>query len=872
MQEPIKDPARGNPEDEPRLHSRRPHPGSEEKYRVIFDEVGDGIVLIQSDTGRIVDCNPEFERQTGRSCAQLQRLNIWDLRPAGQRETARAKFGEIRKKGFGGSSELDFERPDGEVRRIEFRSRIVTIDGEKFTASVTRDVTKREKVKDKLRESRARTDAILESALDSIISIDHEDRVLEFNPAAEETFGYAKADVVGRKLTDVIIPERLRDRHRHSLARYCETREPKTLGRRFETTGLRADGTEFPVELAVTCVWKDHQPVFTAFLRDITRRKQTLTALQESEEKYRGIFSEARDGIVLVGDDGTVVDCNPEFEKQTGRSLEELKKTKVWELRPSYQVGRAEALFAKLRKDGSFGAVEQVFEKPDGKTTAVELRGRQIVVGGRSFNQGITRDITDRKRTEEALRERDARLRIMVEQIPAVMWTTDRDLRFTSSTGAGLRALGLKTNEAVGATLYEFFETDDPDFIPIAMHRKALRGESVTYKSNWGGAVFESHTEPLKDENGETVGCIGIALDISERLRAGDYLRRSEERYSKLFHHSNDGVIVYDFDGGIIDVNEKALEQLGYKKAEMLELKIKDLTAPESLPYLRSKFDSLIREGFVRFEAGLKKKNGDVFLGEVSGSIVQIADRQVIQGIVRDVTERKRAEEDIKESHERLRALATRLQTVREEESTNIAREIHDDLGQTLTGLKMDLSWLQRRITELCDHEEGTEIMEMLKSMSSDVDGTIQRVRKISTQLRPVVLDDLGLVGALEWQAQEFANRTGISCEFSTNSTYKLDTQRSTAVFRIFQEILTNVARHSAADRVIVTLNNENSVLVMTVGDNGRGISQDEINSPRALGILGMRERALVCGGGVDIQNANGRGTRVVVRIPMGKS
>ena len=256
-------------------------------------------------------------------------------------------------------------------------------------------------------------------------------------------------------------------------------------------------------------------------------------------------------------------------------------------------------------------------------------------------------------------------------------------------------------------------------------------------------------------------------------------------------------------------------------------------------------------------------------MGEVSASIVQIADRQVIQGIVRDVTERKRAEEEVRKSHEQLRALAARLQMVREEESTSIAREIHDELGQTLTGLKMDVSWLQRRIAELCDRDEGKEILEILETMSGEVDGTIQRVRKISTKLRPVVLDNLGLMGALEWQAQEFANRTGIPCEFNTEGKYDLDSQRSTAVFRIFQEILTNVTRHAAANKVTVDLNNEDSVLVMTVSDNGRGISQGDIGSPRALGILGMRERALVCGGGVDIRNNNGRGTRVTVRIPM---
>ena len=539
---------------------------SETKYRAIFNEVRDGILLIHSSTGQIADCNPEFERQTGRSREQLRKLKVWQLRPANQIEMAKEKFESIQREGHEGSTRLHFERPDGELRLIDFLGRFVSIGGDQFVLSITRDITDRRRVESELRETRARTAAILDTAIDSIITMDRNGRILEFNPAAEETFGYRRSDVIGRDITDVIIPPSLREKHKSGLAQYCTTSDTTILGSRFETTGMRSDGTEFPLELAVTCVWEGDQPTFTAFLRDITQRKRTVAALEESEEKYRAIFSEARDGIVLVDDEGLIVDCNPEFEDQTGRSLEQLKKMKVWQLRPSPQVERAEALFHKFREDGTVGAVEQQFQKPNGNTTVIELRGRTITVGGRRFSQGITRDITERKRTEEALRERDTRLRIMVEQIPAVMWTTDSKLRFTSSVGAGLKGLGLKPNQVVGMSVYEFFETEDPDFLPIAMHRRALTGESVTYKSNWGGSVFESHTEPLRDEAGGIIGCIGIALDITDRLRAGEYLRKSEERYSKLFHYSNDGVIVYDFDGKIIDVNEKALELFGYMR------------------------------------------------------------------------------------------------------------------------------------------------------------------------------------------------------------------------------------------------------------------------------------------------------------------
>ena len=176
-----------------------------------------------------------------------------------------------------------------------------------------------------------------------------------------------------------------------------------------------------------------------------------------------------------------------------------------------------------------------------------------------------------------------------------------------------------------------------------------------------------------------------------------------------------------------------------------------------------------------------------------------------------------------------------------------------------------------RPVRRLERNDNGLKPLEdKLRAMSSQVDDTIHTVRRISTHLRPGVLDDLGLLGALEWQTQEFQNRTGISCKFATAAkTLKLDSDRSTAVFRIYQEILTNVARHANADRVVADLTNRKGTLVLNVSDNGRGISPGEIESPRALGILGMRERAQVCGGKVHIGRESDSGTRVMVEIPI---
>jgi PAS domain S-box-containing protein len=238
--------------------------------------------------------------------------------------------------------------------------------------------------------------------------------------------------------------------------------------------------------------------------------------------------------------------------------------------------------------------------------------------------------------------------------------------------------------------------------------------------------------------------------------------------------------------------------------------------------------------------------------------------RRIYVHLVSDITERKEAEEQLRASREQLRELTHYLESLREEERTRMAREIHDELGQTLTALKIDLSWLTGRLPR----EE--ELLQKTESMYELVDDAIRSVKRISTELRPGALDDLGLADAIEWQTQQLAKRTGIRFKFSAGSDgIVLDRDRSTAIFRICQEALTNVVRHAEATRVSVTLRRRVGRVSLRISDNGKGIEASEILDPRAFGLIGMRERARVWGGEVKIGGARGKGTQVAVSIPL---
>jgi signal transduction histidine kinase len=233
--------------------------------------------------------------------------------------------------------------------------------------------------------------------------------------------------------------------------------------------------------------------------------------------------------------------------------------------------------------------------------------------------------------------------------------------------------------------------------------------------------------------------------------------------------------------------------------------------------------------------------------------------------LARENAERTLVEEQLRESQDMLRALAGHLQSVREEEQTRIAREIHDELGQALTGLKMDLSWMASKLPA-----GQKPLLKKSTSMSLLIDHTIQAVRRIASGLRPEVLDEVGLTAAIAWQAREFQKRTGIRCKAAlpTNG-LALGPERSTAVFRIFQEVLTNVARHANATRVDILMQLDTETLVLHVEDNGKGISEASIHSPKSLGLLGMRERVLPFGGAIEVMGRSGNGTKVAVSVPL---
>lgn len=357
-----------------------------------------------------------------------------------------------------------------------------------------------------------------------------------------------------------------------------------------------------------------------------------------------------------------------------------------------------------------------------------------------------------------------------------------------------------------------------------------------------------------------------------QRRLAQMRLEASEQLLSGIMSSLGEGVIVQDREGGLLFMNPEAERLLGWNEAEL-----KGRNVHDSIHYLRPDGSLYPREdcpiqsmvsigSFYRCEDEVfVRKGGHMFpVSYVVTPLVKEGNPVAAITAFQDITERKRAEAELIQSRRRLRELSAFLQNVREEERTHIARELHDELGQALTALRIDLDWLGSRLP---DAEKG--VADKLGMMKGLVANTVESVRRISQDLRPGVLDDLGLAAAIEWQVDQFEARTGIRCTLDLDrEEYEVSDSIATSVFRIIQEALTNVARHADADRAWIGVAESAGVISLEVRDNGKGFDEQAGQKKKSYGLLGIRERVHMLDGKVEIVSAVGQGTVVRASIP----
>ncbi len=620
-----------------------------------------------------------------------------------------------------------------------------------------------------------------------------------------------------------------------------------------------------------------------AFIRSVanllgeTITRQSIAAdLRQNEIKYRSLMESSSDGIVLVDRRGRIDAVNRKVEVMTGYSRPQLigqavevlvpaRYTEHKELRENYQAAPGARLMGR--------GTDIFVRRADGSEFPAEITLSPLQIEHGPVVSVTIRDITARKRWERDIR----RYRNIMNATDDAIAFLDRDGIFRVVNDAYLRDLSKTRAEVIG---HHFAEVRGREHYESAVRQyfeRCLRGESVRMQG-W----FESDGLPRRfrdvlynpylDESGAIVGLVISLRDLSARKKIEDALQqttqqlRQAQRIARLGLWEADlitGRIVWpDETYAVHGVNRDRFDPSGGLTRDLIHPDDREAFAAalHDAATRGADFNLIYRivppDGRIRF----LQSRGEAILDE-RGKPVRLF------GISMDITRRMLEEQDMQSSRERLRNLLTRLQVVREEERTTIAREIHDELGQTLTAMKIDLSLVVDQIPGPL-----ANVKRQLQAMIQDIDATIVYVRKLSSSLRPPLLDDIGLDAAIEWQLQGFSRRTG--CQFNLDAPLeeiRLDHDAKTAMFRIFQEALNNIARHANADRIDIALSADGADLMLTVRDNGIGIDDALIASPRSIGLIGMQERAAIHGGEVTIARESAGGTRVTVRMPCGE-
>ncbi len=605
------------------------------------------------------------------------------------------------------------------------------------------------------------------------------------------------------------------------------------------------------------------------------RLKQELlkgtVALRESEQRFRQI-AENIDGVfwLTTADFGQVLYISPAYERFWGCKIASLQRNPRSFLEAIHPEDRSRAV-ASLSQAASHGCeVEYRIVRPDGSVRWIRDRRFPIKDPAEAVYRiaAVTDDITERKLADETVKQADDRVRLIIDTIPIMAWTVRPDgavdfvnKRWTDYTGISLEAEIKTPSQAI-----------HPDDMPGAI-RKWLdviaTGEEYEAEMRLRRADGEYHwflirTVPLRDGAGKIVKWYGTSTDIDER-------KQSERQSLMLIDAIPQQIWSGPRDGSIDFCNERWRAYTGLQLEELHGDGWQQIIHPDDRKFLLTAWLSSVANGIpFELEARHRAKDGTHRWFLVRAVPSRDAQGRIMRwyGTNTDIEDRKIIEKMLRDSGERLRALSARLESLLEEERIRIAREIHDELGQTLTGLKMDLLRAERMTEALESSPAANALLDTLVGATELTDGISATVQEIATALRPGVLDKLGLGAALQYEARRFRERTGLLCETRLpEPEYPLTGEISTTLFRIFQECLTNVARHARATKVHALLKIEEGWVILRVEDDGRGITDAELLNPASLGLLGMKERAALMKGLLSFERGLERGTIVTARL-----
>lgn len=738
------------------------------------------------------------------------------------------------------------------------------------TYSLNRRDLLEQEAESRLRNNEAHTRAILDNAPDAIVVMDEDGIVVRWNQQAEHLFGWAASEAIGKPLGDMIIPEEFREAHRKGLKRYLSTGESSILGKTIDLWAIKKDASQLDVSLRISPLLMNEHRQFIGFIRDITERKMLENRLksfneelalqvEEKTSEITGIFERITDGFIALDENFCYTYMNRKAGQLIHMDPATLMGQYIWDVFPS-------AIGSDTYKAFNQAMATQQYTSITDYYPPLNLWQENHIYPSPKGLSVFIRDITDKKKAAQAITEARDLADRLIDALPGVFYFYDQHGKFIRWNKQFEVVTGYSGEEIAGMHPSDFFDEDEKAYITdriMGVFEHGVNDAEAHFLTRDGKRIpYYFKAARVIYEGGPCL--LGTGIDITELKKTEEELRNSEQKYKLLFESNPLPMWMLSLpEYNIIEVNTAALKQYGYEREEFLALDIFSLRPGDDVEKLRASTNRNFRGIYYAGVWRHQRKNGTILYVNVVTHDIYYEGKPTRFVLANEVTEQYLAEEKLKEAYEETRKLTDHLQTVREEERLHIAREIHDELGQLLTVLKMDVSWLNRKL------QPATEpVQEKLKELLSLIDLTVKKVRHISSELRPSLLDDLGLIAAMEWHIEEFQKRSGIELESHMPAAeLQLPEPVKIGLFRILQESLTNVARHSDAQRVIVTLLQKENHLILTIEDNGKGFDADN-SKKKTLGLLGMKERALMIGGEYKITGTAGKGTIVEVSVP----
>jgi PAS domain S-box-containing protein len=857
---------------------------SEARYHSLYESMMDPYVQVDLN-GKIELFNQSYQAMLGYEPEELRNLTYMDLTPERWHafETAITES-QIWTRGYSEIYEKEYIRKDGTVFPVELRSALMRDNtGKPFKMwAIVRDISERKKAQETLRISEERYRSLYDGMTDAYVAVKMDGTILHFNQAYQKMVGYDVDELHNLTYYD-LTPEKWH-------AYEAEITENQVIRRGYsdiyEKEYIRKDGTIFPVELRVALIrGESGKPAgMWALIRDISVRKIIEQTLRDSEARYRELLENSMQGVIVF-QNLRVVYTNQAVTESLGYSQAELNSLTTEQMVSLVHPDDRRTFLEQLQGRGEVPQTPERYSMriihKNGETRWIEARTVPILLEERPAMMTTAIDVTEIKRAEAELQESERTQRSILNASDAMVFLADANGVIISTNDKFVQQMRVKPEIVVGTVVHGMMSGDVAKARKVHYNRVVSSGKPVVFEDSRDGIWFENSLYPVQDESGRVVRVAAFIRDITEKRRMTEALRASEEQYRTLAEAAHDMIFIINRDDRIEYVNSFGAQFLG-QPAQKLAGKLRKLYFPAETSQHQG---DAIQEVFQTGKA-IAVESANIFLEQkfwLSTWLVPLKNDsgQVtsILGVSRDITDRKRSEEELRQardfleervaertaalldSQEKMRLLTAQTVKAQEEERRTISRELHDDAGQALITLQYSLTAIQGELPET-ETFSRTRLADSLKV----IDQTMQHIRSLSHSLRPPVLDIGGIDLSLQEYCREQAKRTQVPIIYHGQDIPGLPDEISISLYRFVQEALTNVLKHAQATQVEIRLQYKKGEISLSVSDNGRGM--EDLNPTGGMGLLGIRERLKLLDGELVTHSSKGRGTRLVATVP----